>query len=83
MENKVVNDDIELLDIQKLRKKKIIQRVKKTVVGLIIGATVITYLPTLNFNVNLFFAQNDSSITSVVNDYNMYMRDKSSYLFEL
>ena len=83
MENKVVNDDIELLDIQKLRKKKIIQRVKKTVVGLIIGTTVITYLPTLNFNVNLFFAQNDSSITSVVNDDNMSMRDKARYLFEL
>lgn len=83
MENKVVNDDIELLDIQKLRKKKIIQRVRKTVVGLIIGTTVITYLPTLNFNVNLFFAQNDSSITSVVNDDNMSMRDKARYLFEL
>ena len=83
MENKVVSDDIELLDIQKLRKKKIIQRVKKTVVGLIIGSTIVTYLPTLNFNVTLFFAQNDSSITSVVNDKNMSMRDKARYLFEL
>lgn len=73
---------IEEQDISVLKKKKIKLGVKKTIVGIIIAGVLISTIPNVNFNTNLFFAKHNSDIAAVVNSNNYTISEKAKKLFE-